>query len=149
VTITAVDIGPGGDLTAPLLDPEFYAGNPFPFYARLRLEDPVARNQQLGLWMVSRHAEVTEVSRDTGTYCSSKGIMVFEIGAEYPTPPTMMHTDLPDHTRYRGLVQPGFRPTFIRGLEDSVRSRTAALVDRIEAGTPIDVVADLAVPLLL
>jgi len=139
----------GEDLTSPLLDPDFYAGDPYPLYARLRSESPVAWNGTVGFWVASRHADVTTVSRETDTFCSSKGIMVFEIGTEYPTPPTMMHTDPPDHTRYRGLVQPGFRPTFIRGLEDSVRARTTALVDRLEAGVPVDLVADLAVPLPL
>ena len=98
------------DLTAPLLDPEFYAGDPFPLYARLRAEAPVARNQSLGFWVVSRHADVVAVSRDPDTFCSAKGIMVFEIGAEYPTPPTMMHTDPPDHTRYRGAGPAGVPP---------------------------------------
>ena len=139
----------GDELTGPLLDPAFYAGDPFPLYARLRAEAPVAWNGTAGVWVASRHAEVTTVSRDPETFCSSKGIMVFEIGSEYATPPTMMHTDPPDHTRYRGLVQPGFRPTFIRGLEDGVRARTRALVDRLEPGVPVDIVADLAVPLPL
>ncbi len=136
-------------LTAPLLDPAFYAGDPFPLYARLRAEAPVARNDTLGLWVASRHAEVTAASRDPATFCSGQGIMVFEIGAEYPTPPTMMHTDPPDHTRYRALVQPGFRPTFMRALEGPIRERTRALVERIEPGTPVDAVAELAVPLPL
>ena len=137
------------DLTAPLLDPDFYAGDPYPLYARLRAEAPVTRNQSLGFWVVSRHADVVAVSRDPATFCSAKGIMVFEIGAEYPTPPTMMHTDPPDHTRYRTLVQPGFRPSFIRSLEDGVRARTRTLVDRIEPGQPIDFVPEVAVPLPL
>jgi cytochrome P450 len=137
------------DLTAPLLDPDFYAGDPFPLYARLRAEAPVTRNRSLGFWVVSRHADVVAVSRDPATFCSAKGIMVFEIGAEYPTPPTMMHTDPPDHTRYRTLVQPGFRPSFIRSLEDGVRDRTRTLVDRIEPGEPIDFVPAVAVPLPL
>jgi cytochrome P450 len=137
------------DLTAPLLDPAFYAGDPFPLYARLRAEAPVVRNPSLGFWVVSRHADVTAVSRDPDTFCSKKGIMVFEIGSQYPTPPTMMHTDPPDHTRYRALVQPGFRPKFMRGLEDSVRVRTRTLVDRLEPNVPVDIVSDLAVPLPL
>ncbi|MGA2835440.1 MAG: cytochrome P450 [Acidimicrobiales bacterium] len=151
----AATAGAGSDvvdetvLTAPLLDPTFYAGDPFPLYARLRAEAPVARNDSLGLWMLSRHAEVVAVSRDPETFCSSKGIMTFEIGAEYPSPPTMMHTDPPDHTRYRTLVQPGFRPSYMRALEDGIRRRARALVDRIEPGVPVDVVADLAVPLPL
>jgi cytochrome P450 len=138
-----------GDLTAPLADPEFYAADPFPLYARLRAEAPVARNHELGFWAVSRHADVITVSRDPETFCSSRGILTMEIGAEYATPPTMMHTDPPDHTRYRDLVQPGFRPTFMRALEEGIRTRTVALVDAIEPGVPIDIVSDLAVPLPL
>jgi cytochrome P450 len=136
-------------LTDLLLDPAIYAGDPFPLYARLRAEAPVARNDTVGLWMVSRHEEVVAVSRDPGSFCSAKGIMTFEIGSAYPTPPTMMHTDPPDHTRYRTLVQPGFRPSYMRALEPGIRARARALVDHIEPGVPIDVVADLAVPLPL
>ena len=136
-------------LTDPLLDPAFYAGDPFPLYGKLRAVAPVARNETLGLWMLSRHAEVVAVSRDPETFCSSKGIMTFEIGAEYASPPTMMHTDPPDHTRYRTLVQPGFRPSYMRALEPGIRLRARALVERIEPGVPVDVVADLAVPLPL
>lgn len=139
----------GDDPTAPLLDPEFYAGDPFPLYARLRTEAPVARNRAGGFWVVSRHADVITVSRDPDTFCSGQGIMTMEIGVQYDSPPTMMHTDPPDHTRYRNLVQPGFRPSFMRALEDGVRARTVALVETIEPGVPVDVVADLAVPLPL
>jgi len=136
-------------LTAPLLDPAVYADDPFPLYARLRAEAPVARNADLGLWFVSGHEDVVTVSRDPATFCSSKGILAMEIGADYATPPTMMHTDPPDHTRYRALVQPGFRPTYMRALEGGIRTRVEALVDRIEAGVPVDVAADVAVPLAL
>src|ERR1019366_6383110 len=117
-------------LTDPLLDPPVSAGAPYPLYARLRAEAPVARNDPLGLWMVSRHEEVVAVSRDPATYCSTKGIMTFEIGSEYATPPTMMHTDPPDHTRYRSLVQPGFRSSYMRALEPGIRRRARALVER-------------------
>jgi cytochrome P450 len=137
------------DLTAPLLDPDFYAGDPFPLYARLRRESPLAWNGTTGFWVASRHADVVAISRDTETFSSAKGIMVFEIGSQYVTPPTMMHTDPPAHTRYRNLVQPGFRPSFMRALEEGVRARTVALVDRIQPGRPVDFVSDVAVPLPL
>ena len=141
--------GSDADPTSVLLDPAFYAGDPFPVYARLRAQGTLARNETLGFWVASRHEDVVTVSRDPETFCSGKGIMVFEIGTEYPTPPTMMHTDPPEHSRYRGLVQPGFRPKFIRDLEDGVRERTRALVERIEPGAVVDVVSELAVPLPL
>jgi len=109
----------------------------------------VARNDATGFWAVSRHADVIEVSRHPETFCSGRGIMLYEIGSTFDAPPTMMHTDPPDHTRYRTLVQPGFRPSFIRGLEEPVRRRTRDLVERLEPGTPVDIVADLAVALPL
>jgi len=139
----------GHQLTEPLLDPGFYAGDPAPHYARLRSEAPVAWHHDPGFWVVSRHADVAAVSRDTDTYCSRRGIMVFEIGTEYESPPTMMHTDPPEPPRYRALAQSGFRPTFVRSLADGVRRRTKELVDRIEPGVAVDVVSELAVPLPL
>ncbi len=131
------------------MEPEFYADDPYPLYARLRAEAPLAHNETVGFWVASRHAEVVTISRDPETFCSGRGIMVFEIGNEYASPPTMMHTDPPEHTRYRSLMQPGFRPSFMRALEDGVRRRTVALVDRIEPGMPVDVVPELCVPLPL
>lgn len=136
-------------LTAPLVDEAFYAGDPFPHYARLRAEAPVVWHQPdegAGWWVVSTMPEVLEVSRDPGRFCSSKGILTLEIGIEYPSAPTMMHTDPPEHTRYRKLVQPGFSPARIRALEDPVRSLAARLLDGLPTGEAFDLVPALAEP---
>ena len=125
---------PGQALAATLEEPGFYAGDPFPHYARLRREAPLAWNAELGYWAVSKHADVVAISRDPETFCSGKGILTFEIGVEYPSPPTMMHTDPPDHTRYRKLVQPGFAPSRMRALATRVRARADELVARVEPG---------------
>src|SRR6476646_10453690 len=136
-----------GNLLAEALDDEsLYVDDPFPVYARLRREAPVAWNARTGYWAVSRHKDVVAVSRDSERFCSARGILTFEIGVEYPTPPTMMHTDPPEHTRYRKLVQPGFAPSRMRALAPRVRARAAELVERIEPGTECDVVESLAVP---
>ena len=137
---------PGEELAAALEEPGFYAGDPFPHYARLRRDAPVAWNPQLGYWAVSTHADVMTISKDSETFCSAQGILTFEIGARYESPPTMMHTDPPEHTRYRKLVQPGFAPSRMRALEPRVRARARELVDRIEPGVPIDFVEEVAVP---
>ena len=137
------------ELTAPLDDEAFYARDPFPHYARLRREAPVAWNAGRGYWALSRHADVVAVSRDPATFCSGKGILPMEIGVEYPFPPTMMHTDPPAHTRYRKLVQPGFAPSVIRALEVSVRARVAARLDTLAVGGTVDFTAEVAVPIPL
>jgi cytochrome P450 len=137
---------PGGALAARLRDPDLYRSDPFALYARLRAEAPVAYDDTLGFWAVTSHREVVAVGTDPSTFCSRHGILLDEIGVEYASPPTMMHTDPPEHTRYRRLVQPGFKPTLVRALEASVRRQAQALIDPIEAGIPVDVVAALSVP---
>ena len=61
------------DPTAFLLDDEAFAGDPFPAYARLRAEAPVARNTQVGFWVFSKHADVLAASTDPTTFCSRGG----------------------------------------------------------------------------
>lgn len=98
------------------------------------------------VWVLSGYPEVMAASRDPKTFCSSKGILLDEIGVDYAAPPTMMHTDPPDHTRYRKLVQPAFSRAAIEKLEPRIRSRAVAAVDRVVLDQPTDVVAELAVP---
>ncbi|MHB8329876.1 MAG: hypothetical protein ACYDD6_09690, partial [Acidimicrobiales bacterium] len=123
---------PGAELAAGILDPELYAGDPHPLLRRLRAEAPVAWNAERGFWAVTKHADVSAVEGDHETYCASGGILVDEIGTTYQSPPTILHTDPPAHTRYRRLVQPGFKPSVVRALDPVVRARAEALVGRIE-----------------
>ena len=62
-----------------------------------------------GFWAVTTHPEVSSIGADPVGFCSSRGILIDEIGTTYDNPPTMMHTDPPQHTRYRRLVQPGLQ----------------------------------------
>jgi cytochrome P450 len=133
-------------LTDPLVVPGFSAGDPFPDYARLRSHAPVAWNATQGFWALSRHEDVLAVSTDTATFCSGQGVLTMEIGLEYPSPPTMLHTDPPDHTRYRKLVQPAFAPSVMRRMQDDTRARVRPLVEEIEPGEPIEFVGTVAVP---
>ena len=64
-----------------------------------------------------------------------------EIGVTYPFPPTMTHTDPPEHSRYRKLVQPGFAPQVMRAIETRIRARAASFVDRLRAGEVVDFTA--------
>ena len=58
----------------------------------------------------------------------------------------MMHTDPPQHTRYRRLVQPGFKPSMVRLMEAGVTAKALGLLERIEAGVAFDVVQELSIP---
>jgi cytochrome P450 len=137
------------ELTAAVFDESATRGDPHPAYARLRAEAPVVWHEDPGIWVLSRHTEVTAVNKDTTRFSSVNGILPLEIGIEYPSPPTMMHTDPPAHTRLRTAVAEGFRPSRIRSLEPDLRSHVERLVEATPIGDPFDVVEALAAPLPL
>jgi cytochrome P450 len=134
-----------------LTDPQLYqVGDPFALYAQLRSSAPVAWHapdeRAGGFWAVTTHPEVASIGTDPDTFCSSRGILVDEIGTTYDSPPTMMHTDPPQHTRYRRLVQPGFKPSIVRLLEAGVAAKARALVAPLPAGSEVDIVPALSIP---
>ncbi len=136
----------GASLVQQFDDPAFYAGDPFPAYAELRAHDPLARHPA-GFRIVSRHADVLRISRDPETFCSSRGILLMDIGRELPdTPGALLYVDPPQHTRYRELVNPSFTGARVRALEPWVRDLARDLIARIEPDVPLDVVADVTVP---
>jgi cytochrome P450 len=141
---------PGTDLTAPLTDPAFFAGDPHPLYARLRTEAPLAWNDDLGFWAASRYDDVVAISKDPDRFCSRKGILLMDLGRELPEiPGALLYVDPPEHQRYRRLVQPAFTPSRMRAIETMVRARTVALLDGFDTGEVVDIVPELAVLLPL
>ncbi len=68
--------------------------------AQLRAAGRLLRNATGGFRVAPHHAEVMAVSADPTPFCSGTGILTFEIGPEYRTPPTMMDTDPPACGRY-------------------------------------------------
>jgi len=142
------DARPAADASR-LTDPSLYSGgDPFELYAELRRTSPVCwvDRDGGGFWAVTTHPEVSSIGADPVRFCSSRGILIDEIGTTYDTPPTMMHTDPPQHTRYRRLVQPGFKPSMVRLMEAGVTAKARELLDPIAAGEAIDVVSALSIP---
>ena len=141
---------PGQDLTAPLADPNWYAGDQAEMHARfdqLRTEAPLAWLESVGSWIATAHADVLTASTDFTTFCSSKGVLLQDIARELPDiPGALLYIDPPDHTRYRTLVQPAFSPSRMRAFETRLRDRATTLLDAIEPGATTDIVEALAVP---
>ncbi|MGI9578217.1 MAG: cytochrome P450 [Microthrixaceae bacterium] len=137
------------ELTSAVFDEHTARTDPHPAYERLRAEAPVVWHEEPGIWVLSRYEDVVKVNRDPVTFSSAGGILPLEIGIEYPTPPTMMHTDPPEHTRLRKAVAEGFRPSRIAAMSAGVETHVKGLVDSVEPGTPFDVVETLSAPLPL
>jgi cytochrome P450 len=133
----------------PLHDPDFYAGDPFPAYRRLRAEAPLHWHPTPGFWALTRHEDVVAVSRDPATFCSSRGVLISDIERPIMPRQSIIYIDPPEHAQYRKLVQPAFTPGRLRALEQHIGALVTELLDGIEADRPVDFVEAFAAPLPL
>lgn len=136
----------------PVHDPTFYLGDMPSVYRRLRREAPVYWSDAAGLWVLSRYADIQDVSRQPARFCSSRGVVVNDpirlVGA-LPTAPSILHMDPPAHHRYRKLVSGAFTPRMVRALEPRIRALVAETLDAVPADAPFDFVEHVAAPLPL
>jgi cytochrome P450 len=111
-----------GDLT---YNPYAYGihEDPYPTYARLREEAPLYRNEELGFWALSRHADVIEGFRDVERLSNAHGVSLDPAASGPHAHRTMsfLAMDPPMHGRMRGLVSKAFTPRRVAQLEPRIR----------------------------
>jgi cytochrome P450 len=129
--------------TFSLLDPAV-ANDPYPFYAHLRRDAPVAPLGVMDLWGVARYDDVVRVLRDPETFSSVVGTR--RIAGEV-LPPSMLFDDPPVHTRLRGLIAKAFTPRVVEQQRGAIDARCRKLVAAMLAQPAPDIVRDLAYPL--
>jgi cytochrome P450 len=142
-------------------DPEVFE-DPYPIYTWLRDEEPVHHNEDLDIWVLSRHADVAAGLRDHTRFSSSYGVLIEPSGwgPDAHKRLSFIAMDPPRHTRVRGWVSRGFTPRRIADLEPHIRriarGHLATALERdgldligdIAAKVPMDVISELAgVPL--
>jgi cytochrome P450 len=139
-----------------ILDPALFEnGPPHELFAQMRKEAPVRWNTRpdgSGFWSLTRHADVSAVSRDTETFSSYKAGIFLNPDMVNPLDMNrqlLLFMDPPQHTKYRLLLQKAFTPNTVRAMEDSVRDRVTRQIDTfIERGSA-DLVKELAIPIPL
>ncbi|MGW0025764.1 cytochrome P450 [Rhodococcus sp. NPDC003383] len=109
-----------------------------------------------GYWALTRHADVTAVSRDSATFSSALGttqIDEFDEETRLKQAAMLINLDAPEHTRLRQLVSRGFTPRVVKQLEGRIRDICERTVDElIEAGRDgavVDFVPLVSAPLPL
>jgi cytochrome P450 len=137
--------------------------DPYGLYRQLREQDPVHRTPH-GLWLLTRHADVTAVLRDPrfgregferhfGTGEGSPGAGACDGLADAARRDqaghrqSMLFRDPPHHTRLRDAVSRAFTPRAVEALRPRIEARADALLDLTASSGRMDVVADLAEPL--
>jgi cytochrome P450 family 142 subfamily A polypeptide 1 len=120
-------------------DPRLY-DDPWDVYRWLRTEDPVHRDDANQLWVVSRHAEVSLVSRNAERYSAAQGVR-----PRLAAPLSIIAMDDPEHTRQRRLVSTGFTPRKVRELSDHIRTLSQQITSEIAGRGEVDFVREFAV----
>src|SRR5215210_2795411 len=125
-----------------LMDPVHHEdGPPHALFARMRREAPVRWNATpdgSGFWSLTKHAHVTQVSKDPATFSSYKAGIFLHPDQVVPLDLNrnlLLYKDPPEHTKYRLILQKAFTPHTVAKLEDAVRRRFTKIIDEvIEAG---------------
>jgi cytochrome P450 len=133
--------------TAPVveIDPLALNQDPYPIYAELRRDAPVAFAPALGVHLVTRYADVSTVAADPETFCSRGGGTTpgDEIVGE-----TLIRKDGQEHRLERHALDAPLKPRVVHDhwapiFEANARDLLADISDRGEA----DLLAEFARPL--
>ena len=126
-----------------ILDPRFY-DDPWEGYRWLRNNDPVHWDEANALWVVSKHEDVSHVSRHQERYSAAQGVR-----PKVAAPMSIISMDDPEHTRQRRLINKGFTPAKVRLLSEHMKEITNSILDEIEGRGEVDFVEDFAIHLPL
>ncbi|MBD0324574.1 MAG: cytochrome P450, partial [Aldersonia sp.] len=134
------DLPDGFDVTAP----DIYAERmPFEEFAELRKTAPIWWNSKSpnvggfaddGYWVVSKHADVKEVSIRSDVFSTWENTAIPRFNDDIEREQielqrfVLLNKDAPEHTKLRKLVSRGFTPRAINTLEGELRDRAAKIV---------------------
>ncbi len=136
--------------------------NPYPVYARLRANQPLApfgssESAVKQSFLVTRYEDVMTVLKDP-RFSNEHGKIVaprkfFKINvmpnALNALMNSMVMVDDPDHARLRTIVHKAFTPRMIQQMHGRIEAITTGLLDHAAQKPVTDLIADLALPLPL
>ena len=154
-------------------DPELYeSGVPHEHFRDVRRSAPVTWVAQTpeaaagmlgaqGYWVVSSHADVAAVSKNSKDFSSHENGAIIRFGADMTRDQVelqrvmLINQDPPDHTKTRGIISRGFTPRSIGLLHDvmvkradviarnAIEKQEGNFVEDVAAELPLQAIADL------
>lgn len=135
--------------------------DPYAYYGRLREEDPIHWNEAYELWVVTRHDDLTWLTRHHELFSSAvfkndprpayppideSDLGLYDYVRNYQGDQFIQH-DRPEHLEMRKIVHTYFTPKAMETWRPFVRDAVKELLDAAEAKGSMDVMKDLATPL--
>ncbi len=136
--------------------PDFIV-DPHPQLHQLRTLDPVHWSSTVGVWVLTRYADVMTALHDRRFSCmagrwdqyqrfflrgSSTTSALAEMYSKW-----MLQLDPPDHTRLRALVNKAFTPRVVEAMRGRIERMVDQFLDEVIPTGRMDVMTDLAFPL--
>ena len=127
--------------------PDGFHDNPYETYAALRHDAPV-HPQPDGSFVISRHADLDMIYRDTTRFISDKKT-VFKpkfgdsLLFEHHTT-SLVFNDAPLHTRVRSIMVGAMNPRAIAGMEQGLVEQVTWLLDQMQNKGEVDLVSAFA-----
>jgi cytochrome P450 family 142 subfamily A polypeptide 1 len=142
---SAADTAPPPPCEIDSLDPRFY-DDPWETYRWLRTHSPIHWDAKNGMYLISRHEDVSHVSRHDDLYSTAQGVR-----PKIQAPLSIIAMDDPEHTRQRRIVSRGFTPAKVRALTEHIRELSNQIIDEVSQRGELDFVEDFAihVPLIV
>lgn len=131
-----------------LFDPAFRA-HPYPFYAKMRRDQPLCQVEPGGLWAVTRHQDVLFVLKHPELFSSQGFRAAWEpewLGYN-PVARSILAMDGAPHAKLRALVTRAFGARALARLEPRVRELASELASALGKAGEVDFIAAFALPL--
>jgi cytochrome P450 family 142 subfamily A polypeptide 1 len=128
--------------TIDILDAKTWGPGAHDRFRWLRENDPVHWDAKNAIWAVSKHADVVYASKHAEIFCSGEGTR-----PNMPTKLSIVDMDEPRHGQLRNLINRGFKPRTVAGIEARFRQFTIDAVERVARQGHCDFVRDIAVPM--
>lgn len=141
----------------------FAHGFPHDLFTTLRSERPVWFHPPTahtpggeGFWVLTRHADIVAAASDAATFSSHTGgardgggTLIEDLPSGFAAGVLLNMMDDPRHRLIRRVVAPALSPRMLRDLEDELRRRTAAILERALSQPRCDFLVEVAAELPL
>ena len=135
---------------SPLFPPADQRRQPYPFYAAMRHNQPIANDPANRLWAVYCYDDVKLVATDHQLFSSDRRKLTRTLlpeTAELVRGNSLIDTDPPRHDQLRNLVSRAFTPRAIAEIEPRIVEIADELLDSVLPRGTMDLVRDFSDPL--
>lgn len=140
--------------TVRVTESDFYFDDPYPVYKAVREESPVFWHEKGRFWVLTRYADIEQVSKDAETFSSGSGILLTDVlksndflSKMYPQGTENVSTlDPPRHGQVRRLMNFAFSRPRIMAMVPRIQTLVRNCLASFDDGKQVDVVPGLSIP---